>query len=398
MRFVTDLNKGILGQPDSKGLWQEIINHIPDSVLLKKNVKILSVACGHLTETNVLARRMLALGRTRSEIKKSMYVLDKYRVFTNAAKMQGYTNVICEDFLEWHTNMKFDVIVGNPPYQSSDDSGGALWQKFANKAFNDLVKDNGYVALIHPPSFIGKHLSSGKGKSDYTVFANNQIEELHILDDFNKNKHFTGVGTRICWYVARKTNPVNQTKIVGYNGNNIYKFDDYFANVTCLPNSIDDISMSIHKKLVSAAPLKFIQKRELHYYSMKKRNAVSEVESKDFKYKSYFSHKITRFANYKFSDFDTIKVMVPQTSTVDNSFIDGNCNVSEDLYYVPCASKAAAKTIQDYLKSNLVKYIGKNYRPGRNLGSLLMAGIIPNPTQAIKWTREEIDYMESHVK
>jgi hypothetical protein len=57
-----------------------------------------------------------------------------------------------------------------------------------------------------------------------------------------------------------------------------------------------------------------------------------------------------------------------------------------------------AKAIQAYLKSPLVKYIGKNYRPGRNLGSLLSAKIIPDLSSNIKFTQEEIDYIEANVK
>jgi hypothetical protein len=61
-RYLTDFSKGILGQPDSVDLWTEIINHIPDEILLKPDVKILSVACGHGTEAVLIANRMLALG------------------------------------------------------------------------------------------------------------------------------------------------------------------------------------------------------------------------------------------------------------------------------------------------------------------------------------------------
>ena len=87
--------------------------------------------------------------------------------------------------------------------------------------------------------------------------------------------------------------------------------------------------------------------------------------------------------------------MVPQTSTIDKSFIDSNCNVSEDLFYVVCKSKKEATALQSYLKSNLVSYIGKMYRPGRNLGSLLGSEIIPTPASVIEWTDEELEYINA---
>jgi hypothetical protein len=382
-------------------LANEMLDQLPSEVWASSTTTFFDPAIGGGQFVREIERRLREAGHSDANIKERVYGCEasglNVKFALNKHKLVG-NYAVCDFLAQDFKGMKFDVIVGNPPYQDADDSGGALWSKFANKVFDDLAKDNGHVAFIHPPSFVGKHLSSGKGKSDYTVFANNQIEKLHILDDFNRSKHFTGVGTRICWYIARKSKPSNPTKIIGYNGNELYEFEDQFTNVTFLPNSIDEVSMSIHNKLVSVSSLKFTQKRELHYFSMKKRNEVSETKSKDFKYKSYFSHKITRFSNFKFSDYEKIKVMVPQTSTVDNSFIDKDCNVSEDLYYVTCSSTEEAKAIQEYLKSNLVKYIGKNYRPGRNLGSLLSAGIIPNPAQRIQWTQEEIDYIEANVK
>ena len=90
--------------------------------------------------------------------------------------------------------------------------------------------------------------------------------------------------------------------------------------------------------------------------------------------------------------------MVPQTSTIGNAFIDKDCNVSEDLFYVCCNTNKEASDLLTYLNSNLVKYIGKTYRPGRNLGSLLAAGIIPEPTASIVLNQEELDYINANTK
>lgn len=398
MKFVTDLSKGILGTPDSSELWNTIINSIPDSIFLKPDFRVLNICCGHATEADVIVKRMQALGISNDKIQDSIYLLDKYHVFTNRAKRKGYINVITADFLNWNTSMKFDAVLGNPPYQDADDSGGALWATIVNKIFKDLVKDDGYVAMVHPPSFIGKHQSAGKGKTDYTCFAENQITELHLLDDIEKNKYFPGVGTRVCWYIAIKQSPTVDTKIVGYDQGHTFEFDTDFNKTTFLPTAINQLSISIHNKLIACQSLVFKQKRELHYYTMKLKNSVNDTATKQFQYKSYFSHKIVRYANFQFSEYAATKLMVPQTSTIDNAFIDSNCNVSEDLFYITCKNQAEARAMQNYLKSNLVKYIGKVYRPGRNLGSLLGAGIIPIATANITWTQEEIDYINDIAK
>lgn len=296
------------------------------------------------------------------------------------------------------TDMKFDVVVGNPPYADSVDSGGTTWARIISKVFSDIVKNNGLVAMIHPPSFIGKHRSKANGKSDYSCFFYNQIEQIHLLDDVEKNKYFPKEGTKICWYIARKHQPNKNTVFIGYDNNNRYQFEGYFPDTQFLPKTINRISMSIHQKLIAATGIQFNQKRELHYHSMKLKKTVSDIATSDFPYKSYFSHKITRYSSWQAKHYSDIKLMVPQTSTINNSFVDKDCNVSEDLYYVVCPSIQAAYDLRSYLLTELVTYIGKNYRPGRNLGSLLMSGLIPTPDTNFDWTQEEIDYIETAVK
>jgi hypothetical protein len=151
MRFVTDLSKGILGEADSPELWTEIISHIPDTVLLQPGVKILNVSCGHGTEADILVKRMRALGISPQDINDSIYLLDKYRVFTNPMKGKGYKNVITSDFLEWKTDMKFDVVIGNPPYQSTEDGSKRkkMWVQFAEKS----IKMADIVAFVTPTAW-----------------------------------------------------------------------------------------------------------------------------------------------------------------------------------------------------------------------------------------------------
>jgi SAM-dependent methyltransferase len=106
-----------LGDPDSEELWTEIIDKIPDEVFLNPDIKILNVACGYGTESKVIVRRMRKLGFDNDYINNRIYVLDKAIWATNRMMLHGrFKNVIRADFLTWETDMKFDIVVGNPPY------------------------------------------------------------------------------------------------------------------------------------------------------------------------------------------------------------------------------------------------------------------------------------------
>ena len=160
MRFATNLAKGILGKPDPEGVWHSIISYIPDEILAKPNVKILNVAFGHLTEARILVQRMRALGKTADEIKDSIYLIDKYRVFCADAKEYGYKHIIHADFLSHKFNMKFDIIIGNPPYNkginllsNAENAAGYPHLAFMNAA-QKLIKEDGLISFIMPVSFM----------------------------------------------------------------------------------------------------------------------------------------------------------------------------------------------------------------------------------------------------
>ena len=207
MRFVTDLSKGILGEPDSNELWAEIIGHIPDSVLLKKNLKILNLAFGYGTEADLIVKRMAGLGVDYDTINNSIWLLDKYHAFSNRAKRKGYKNVITADFLDYKFKGKFDIVIGNPPYQIKNQS---FWQVFTKKAIS-LTKNKGYVAFITPSSWSnGSHLNTPRNIFN-TVFQSNKV--LAINTDIND--YFYKIGKNISYWVLQKTMPdTDKTKII----------------------------------------------------------------------------------------------------------------------------------------------------------------------------------------
>lgn len=251
MRFVTDLSKGILGKSDSFDLWQEIINIIPDEVFLKKDLKILNVACGHGTEADIIVKRMTSLGRTVQEIQDSMYLNDKYSVFTKEAYNKGYKNVIKQDFMEWESNMKFDIVIGNPPYEAATkegrkDQANNLWSKFTNKSMS-LVKDGGYVSLITPTSWLSPAADIGKGKHGTRFFeAYFQRYKTHVLNVNECAKHFN-VGSTFSYFVLEKTESNN------FNTRVITEEDDFTINlntISYLPKSMNPLSIGINKKVL----------------------------------------------------------------------------------------------------------------------------------------------------
>jgi hypothetical protein len=112
-------------------LYESLAHKIPDNRKRKK----------HIIE-NMLY--VCDINKTNNRIFKTIFdINNEYRM-----------NILNGDFLE--SNMgKFDIIVGNPPYQDNSGNKGrghALWVRFVEKCLNILNPD-GFLVFIHPPNW-----------------------------------------------------------------------------------------------------------------------------------------------------------------------------------------------------------------------------------------------------
>lgn len=136
-------------------------------------------------------------------------------------------NIFKEDFLNPSNklnkilNMKFDVIIGNPPYQMQvgPNKTETIWDKFVIKSINQL-NENGYLCLIHPSGW-----RNVDGKFRY---VQNELKKFNIIylemhDKSDGLKTF-GAATTYDWYIVEKSNKKTITTLKLQNGN-IIKHD-----------------------------------------------------------------------------------------------------------------------------------------------------------------------------
>ena len=71
---------------------------------------------------------------------------DVCREIFNIIDKEAEPNIINTDFLEWVSPIKFDIIMGNPPYQTDKKKGikaSSIWELFFKKSI-DILNENMY--------------------------------------------------------------------------------------------------------------------------------------------------------------------------------------------------------------------------------------------------------------
>ena len=211
---------------------------------------------GKLKEYTSLAdKRILAINLEVVELlcydfgvkKENVWFITDCKEKANVAKVPRYAgvNVVLGDYLDWSTNMKFDVIVGNPPYnpekgESAAIGGKSLWPYFVVKSI-ELLKDGGYLCFVHP---CGWRSPKGMFTNTKALLTSKQIKYLEIHNAKQGMDTF-GVSTRYDWYVLQNLPANGKTIVVGEDGK---KYEANLEKLSFIPNGMFEEIMSLVAK------------------------------------------------------------------------------------------------------------------------------------------------------
>lgn len=148
------------------------------------------------------------------------------------------------DELKKNKNMKFDVVVGNPPFHYMSNGVRVSLGNKLIKTFYQNVNDNGYLAIVASTNFLG----GGQQGLGY-LFSENRT----IVINFDHKLHFPKVGTDIGSFVIQKTPNVDPTSIQVARGDEAFVIDStvyrYCGN-PYIPRGISKESEPILRKIV----------------------------------------------------------------------------------------------------------------------------------------------------
>lgn len=116
----------------------------------------------------------------------------------------------CEDFLTARIEDKYDIIIGNPPYQKINKKNGKarggrsqLYLEFVDKCLT-LLKPRGLLIFVHPPNW------RKPGSKYLHVFLNT----MNLLrTELSLKRVFDGVSVSVDWYCVQNCEYENSTTI-----------------------------------------------------------------------------------------------------------------------------------------------------------------------------------------
>ena len=137
--------------------------------------------------------------------------------------MNIYTGSFLEEGFDYHMKNvwgveKFDVVVGNPPFNSGQNAtgkrggGDTLWDKFVIKVLNNILKENGYLNFVHPTIWRKPQSEKSSSKEVNKLMLSKQILYLEMHNSQDGLKTFNA-GTRYDFYVIENVDIYKETEI-----------------------------------------------------------------------------------------------------------------------------------------------------------------------------------------
>lgn len=195
----------------------EMLDQIPKSSWTSKTKTFFDPAIGGGQFVRAIEQRLRSAGHSDANIRSRVFGFEEselhVRFAVNKHKLVGqYARKSYEKFFELDNSMKFDHVVGNPPYQppNAKTSGGSgtLWKKFVSHVFDHVAAD-GYVAFVTPVCPYYTKNSVGKKFRDWQTHA--------IWTD--QSKYFPKIGSTFTSWIIQNTPKYKLTSVVdlGYD-------------------------------------------------------------------------------------------------------------------------------------------------------------------------------------
>lgn len=201
----------------------DLLKNFPKDIFKNKNLKWLDTGAGTgnfsiylYNELNEGLKDEIKDAKIRKEhiIKNMIYMIEinNNNIMILKDKFGENSNIYNTNYLDYIVEEKFDIIIGNPPYNSKGlkktptnninnkkEDGKMIWMDFTKKSIS-LLKDDGLLLYIIPSIWMKPDKNN-----NYYYLLNYKINNLHTLTNTETNKIFNGnAQTPTCYFLLSK--------------------------------------------------------------------------------------------------------------------------------------------------------------------------------------------------
>jgi len=270
-------------------------------------------------------------------------------------------------------SMKFDVIVGNPPYQNGTKNSDR------NKIYNEISKKS--IALLNDRgviSFITPITITRKSTKNFDI-----VDHLGLFEvDFSVNDSFN-VGVEVCCWKIQKDKIFEKIKVINKN-----KSISYFKKGNSIYDSSKDIEfIELFEKLKSLTPNisdRMFFNNNLGSQSSKIKDDVWQYEIRTLKGDLIFSKKEPYFFKKK-------KWILSNTAAhkIDNVIIDER-DYFVNYYCIDIENDEEIENINSFIFSDCFTNLANKYRTVFCQGFSYFIKYLPKFDKSKKWSNDEV--------
>ena len=305
-------------------------------------------------------------------------------------------------------NMKFDVVVGNPPYQDPQTPSRKVWVEILLKSFN-LVNRNGILCMITPNSWIVRP-DGQKFKKVSKLFSDHQLKFVNLVDP---NSYFA-VGEDIGYWIVEATPRYKPTIVYAeWNGICESKEIDFCGEKIEFSDS-DKLKRSIINKVLHSSNERMPFESELSsdrgIDQLIADNVISKTKTEEFSQELFWTASQIYYTTYQISKPGIRLVLNRSGYFFKEGQDDKYMPIKQDIaigiggYGLPFSSVEEAEHARKLLSSKIIRlFVEGQKTSGFNtaltkLPKFDLTITLEELSDYFNLTQEELDYIEATVK